>query len=80
VLAWQDVEATGTVETWTVVGRSFTPGFDPPYVVARVSLDAQPDVVLDSAMTAVPPRIGAPVRATYLDDSRGFTIPLFQTI
>ncbi|TCJ31877.1 Zn-ribbon domain-containing OB-fold protein [Parafrankia sp. Ea1.12] len=40
------VSGRGTVETYTVVRRPWVPGYEPPYVVARVVLAEQPDLRL----------------------------------
>lgn len=45
-LGWKPVRGSGTVFSWTVVHRSLTPGFDPPYTVVLVELDEAPGVRL----------------------------------
>lgn len=40
------VSGRATVESYTVVRRPWVPGYDPPYVVARVVLAEQPDLHL----------------------------------
>lgn len=37
-LGWKTASGAGTVDTCTVVHRAPAPGFEPPYVVARVRL------------------------------------------
>ncbi|MEX5713875.1 OB-fold domain-containing protein, partial [Parafrankia sp. FMc6] len=45
-IASRRVSGRGTVETYTVVRRPWVPGYEPPYVVARVVLAEQPDLRL----------------------------------
>ena len=43
-----EVSGTGVVDAATVVHRPWIPGYETPYVVARIRLDDHPDVLLVS--------------------------------
>lgn len=67
-LAYEAVSGHGTVHTFTVVHRSFLPGFEPPYAVAWVDLPEGARVFGD--VTGCPPgdvRIGMPVRVRFAE-------------
>ncbi|WP_432168557.1 Zn-ribbon domain-containing OB-fold protein [Streptomyces sp. bgisy031] len=82
-LAWEPVSGRGVVHTFSVVHRTFAPGFADrtPYVIAWVELEDQPGVrvfgnVLDSAPEDV--RIGLPVEVV-ADRLEGFgPVPNFR--
>ena len=38
----EPVAGVGTIHTFTIVNREFTPGLKPPYVAVLVELDEQP--------------------------------------
>lgn len=50
---WLPVDGRGVIDACTVVERAPAPGFDPPYVVARVRLDEGP-ILLTNIVTAHP--------------------------
>jgi uncharacterized OB-fold protein len=65
-LPYETVGGRGTVHTFSVVHRSFLPGFDPPYVVAWIDLPEGARVFGD--VTGCPPesvRIGMPVEVHF---------------
>ncbi|WP_018635076.1 Zn-ribbon domain-containing OB-fold protein [Parafrankia elaeagni] len=74
------VSGRATVLSHTVVRRGWVPGFPPPYVVARVVLDEQPDLhlltnIVDCEIEAVV--TGLPVEVTF--DQRGEVyVPVFR--
>lgn len=56
------------IHTFTVVGRQFVDGLEPPYVVAMVELDEAPGVRLIANIVGSAPddvRIGAAVRGVF---------------
>ena len=63
---------TGEIDAWTVVRRSPGPGFDPPYVVARVRLTEGP-VLLTNLPGTGPYRCGQPVALAWRGD-----LPVFR--
>lgn len=77
---WRAVSGRARLLSWTVVRRPFVQGFAPPYVVGQVSPEEQPDLALDTAIESAPARlwIGAPVRAVFHDDPRGFSVHAFR--
>lgn len=67
-LPYETVSGHGTVHTFTVVHRSFLPGFTPPYVIAWIDIPEGARVFGD--MVDCPPedvRIGLPVRVCFAD-------------
>ena len=46
------VSGRATVHTWTINHQPWIPGFDPPYVVAVVEIEEQPDVRLMTNMAS----------------------------
>ena len=74
------VSGRGTVESYTVVRRGWIPGYEPPYVVARVVLAEQPDLhlltnIVDCDAEAV--TTDMPVEVTF--EQRGDVyVPMFR--
>lgn len=67
-LPYETVGGRGTVHTFSVVHRTFLPGFTTPYVVAWIDLDEGARVFGD--VVGCPPedvRIGLPVRVSFTD-------------
>jgi uncharacterized OB-fold protein len=65
-LPYERVGGRGTVHTFSVVHRSFLPGFEPPYVIAWIDLPEGARVFGD--VTDCPPgdvRIGMPVEVHF---------------
>lgn len=79
----RELAGTGTVYSFTVVNREFAPGIRPPYVVALVALDEQPDVrvVTNIVGTTVGDvRIGQRVRAVFQDVRPETTLAFFAPL
>lgn len=67
-LAFEPVSGRGTIETFTVIHRSFVPGFEGPYVAAWVALPEQDGLRTFANITGCPPdevRIGMPVEVWF---------------
>jgi uncharacterized OB-fold protein len=65
-LPYERVSGRGTVHTFSVIHRTFLPGFTTPYVLAWIDLDEGARVFGD--VTGCPPeevRIGLPVRVCF---------------
>jgi uncharacterized OB-fold protein len=78
-LEFEPVSGRGTVYSYTIVHREFTPGILPPYVVALVDLD-DAEVRLVSNIVQVDSadiRIGMPVQVAFHDITRSATLALF---
>jgi uncharacterized OB-fold protein len=79
-IASRPVSGRATVESWTVVRRPWVPGYEPPYVVARVVLAEQPDLhlltnVVDCDVEAV--KAGMEVEVAF--EQRGDVfVPMFR--
>jgi uncharacterized OB-fold protein len=80
-LAWVALSGRGTVYSFCVMHMSLIPGFTPPYVIALVALEEQPDVrlnanILDCPIEAV--HIGMPVEVTYEERTPTVIMPQFR--
>lgn len=80
--SFEPVSGHGVIRSWTVVRRSFLPGFDVPFVLVDVELtDVDPDLRLIGrllgapATTALP--IGSRVRVAFEDVAPGVAVPAF---
>ena len=74
------VSGSGTVKSWTVVRRSFLPGFEVPFVLVDVELSEQPDLRLIGRLLDDPDvnlQIGAAVRVEFEDIAAGVAVPAF---
>lgn len=74
------VDGSGSVRSWTIVRRSFLPGFDVPFVLVDVELSAQADLRLIGRLVDGPGaqlHLGAPVRLTFEDLAPGVSVPAF---
>jgi uncharacterized protein len=74
------VSGSGTVKSWTVVHRSFLPGFEVPFILVDVELSEQSDLRLIGRLLDDPDvelRIGAPVRVKFEDIAAGVAVPAF---
>jgi uncharacterized OB-fold protein len=77
-LEWVRASGSGTVDACTVVHRAPAPGFEPPYVVARIRLAEGP--VLLSNVTATDPdavRIDDAVALDWRPLPDGRALPVF---
>jgi len=81
IIAFEPVSGRGTVETFTVVHRSFLPGFgDEPYVLAWIALPEQPGLRVFGNITGCAPevvRIGMPV-TLWFEARSDFALPNFR--
>jgi uncharacterized OB-fold protein len=74
------VSGRGTVRSWTVVRRSFLPGFDVPYLLVDVELVEQADLrligrLLDGPDAAI--QVGTAVRVAFEDLAPNVAVPAF---
>jgi uncharacterized OB-fold protein len=68
-LPYETVSGHGTVHTFSVVHRSFLPGFDPPYVIAWIDLPEGARAFGDvTGCAAEDVRIGMPVEVYFDED------------
>ena len=72
--AFTPVDGTGTIRSWTVIRQSFLPGFDVPFVLVDVELQAQPDLrmigrLMDGPDAAI--SVGAAVSLVFEDIAAG---------
>lgn len=87
-VAPEPVSGKATVAAYTVNRQNWIPGFEPPYVVAIVELDDEPDVRLITNVVSVPVegvRVGMPVEVFFEDwtalsgeENSRIWIPLFR--
>jgi uncharacterized OB-fold protein len=81
-LSFEPVSGKGTVETFTVIHRSFVPGFEGPYVAAWIALPEQEGLRAFGNVTGCSPNevsIGMPVEVWF--EPRGdVTMPNFRKI
>ena len=71
---------TGTVATFTINHQPWYPGLDPPYVIAMVELDDQPETRLTTSIVGCPVdevRIGMPVQVVFEQHDLVY-FPLFE--
>lgn len=83
VLAPRAVSGGATVLTLTVNHHPWIPGFDPPYVIAIVELDAQPGLRLTTNIVGCAPdaaTIGMRVHVVFEDAGEGVFLPLFAPV
>jgi uncharacterized OB-fold protein len=74
------VSGRAAVATFTINIQPWIPGFDPPYVVAIVEIDEQPDVRLTTNVVGCEPdevRIGMPV-VVHFEQYDDVWLPLFE--
>jgi uncharacterized OB-fold protein len=75
------VSGRGTVRSWTVVRRSFLPGFDVPYLLVDVELVEQADLrVIGRLLDGpdAPLQVGTAVRVGFEDLAPGVAVPAFS--
>jgi uncharacterized OB-fold protein len=87
-VAPEPVSGKAVVAAYTVNRQPWIPGFDPPYVVAMVELDDEPDVRLITNVIGVPVndvRVGMAVEVFFEDwtdmsgaDETRVWLPLFR--
>lgn len=69
------------LHTFTINHQPWIPGFDPPYVIAIVTLAEQPDVRLTTNVVGCEPaalRIGMPLQVCFVACDDGVYLPLFE--
>jgi uncharacterized OB-fold protein len=74
------VSGRATLHTFTVNHHPWIPGFDPPYVIAIVEIEEQPDVRLTTNIVNCPiddVHIGMPVKVVFEQHDDTY-IPLFE--
>lgn len=74
------VSGRGVVRSWTVIRRSFLPGFDVPFVLVDVELVEQDDLRLIGRLLLDPeisPQVGDAVTVAFEDILPGVAVPAF---
>lgn len=82
-LRWSAVSGRGTVWSLCVMWGDFVPGFSPPYPVAEIALDEQPDLLIVSNIVgdrAEEAAIGMPVQVAFERREDGTTLPQFELV
>lgn len=80
--AFEPVDGTGTVRSWTVMRQSFLPGFDDdvPFVLVDVELDVQADLRMIGRLLDgpdAPLHLGDRVAMAFEDLAPGVAVPAF---
>ena len=80
-LQWTALSGRGVVYSYAIMHDSFLKGFDPPYVIAQVDLEEQPDLrlitnIVECDTGAV--HIGMPVEVTFERRSDEIAVPMFR--
>ena len=78
-VAPEAVSGRASVATYTVNYQPWIPGYDPPYVIAIVEIEEQPDVRLITNIVDCPPEdvhVGMPVEVRF-EQHDDVWIPLF---
>ena len=81
-VAPEAVAGTGVVDTYTVNYQAWAPGMETPFVIARVTLDGAPGVILTTNIVGSPVdevAIGDRVRVTF-EQHEDVYIPLFEKV
>ena len=81
-VAAEAVAGTGLVDTYTVNHQAWGPGMEVPFVIARVTLDGAPGVILTTNIVGCPVdevAIGDRVRVTF-EQHEDVYIPLFEKV
>ncbi|MGH0035835.1 MAG: Zn-ribbon domain-containing OB-fold protein [Myxococcota bacterium] len=82
-LAPRAVSGRARVLTWTENHQPWIPGFDPPYLIAIVELEAQSGLRLMTNLVDCGPgdvEIGMPVEVRFEERDEGIFIPLFAPV
>jgi uncharacterized protein len=80
VFTFTPVSGRGRVRSWTVVRRSFLPGFEVPFLLVDVELVEQAELRLIGRLVDgpdAPVQVGAAVRTVFEDIAPGVAIPAF---
>ena len=76
------VSGRGTVHSYTINHQPWMPGFDPPYVIAIVTIAEQDDLRLTTNIVNCEPdsvRVGMPVQVTF-EEREDVWLPLFEPV
>jgi uncharacterized OB-fold protein len=71
------VSGRGTVYTYTINRRQWTPGLEVPFTLAVIELDEQPGLRLITRLASDTPEIGQPVEVAFEARGEAF-IPIFR--
>ena len=74
------VDGSGAIRSWTIVHQSFLPGFDVPFVLVDVELDAQRDLRLIGRLVDGPDAaftVGTRVSMVFEDVTDQVAVPAF---
>ena len=76
------VAGTGKIETYTINSQAWMPGLEVPYVIARVSLDGVPGVVLTTnIVNCAPEEVAFDDRVQVIfEEQDGIWFPLFEKV
>jgi uncharacterized OB-fold protein len=80
-LAVRAVSGRAHLHTFTENHQPWIPGFDPPYLIAIVTIDEQPTLRLTTNLvncTAADAHIGMPLRVVFEEREDGIFLPLFE--
>ena len=75
------VEGTGVIRSWTVVRQSFLPGFDVPFTLVDVELDAQADLRMIGRLLDPPDEpvaLDVVVHVDFEDLTEEISVPAFR--
>lgn len=75
-----EVSGDGVIRSWTVIRQSFLPGFDVPFVLVDVELDAQQELRLIGRLIGGENdslRLGARARLAFEDLTPNLAVPAF---
>lgn len=77
------VDGAGTIRSWTVMRQSFLSGFELPFILVDVELQAQPDLRMIGRLMDTPDsalRVGAAVSLVFEDVAPGISVPAFTLV
>jgi len=77
------VDGSGVIRSWTVMRQSFLPGFDVPFVLVDVELDAQKDLRLIGRLVDGPDaafKLGTSVSMVFEDIADRVSVPAFTLL
>jgi uncharacterized OB-fold protein len=78
---YREVSGRGRVRSWTVIRKSFLPGFEVPFLLVDVELDEQPELRMIGRLLDGPDatlETGAAVTVAFEDIADGVAIPAFK--
>ena len=81
--AFEPVASGGKLRTWTIIRQSFLSGFETPFVLADVELDAQKDLRMIGQLLdgpEAPLKVGARVEVAFEDLAPGTSVPAFKLV